>query len=137
MERDRIPKPKVNWSGLAEDRIRGAQAEGLFDNLPGFGKPIPGIDEPHDELWWVKEKLKREQISSLPAALAIRLDVQKTLEGIAPLATEEQVRQCVAALNERIRKASLGPLWGPPVDVVPLDVEEVVGHWQAAKVYSR
>ena len=62
MDRDHIPKPKVNWNGLAEHRIRGAQAEGQFDNLPGFGKPIPGIDE----LWWVKEKLKREQITRLP-----------------------------------------------------------------------
>jgi hypothetical protein len=52
----------MKWDSLAEDRIREAQASGEFDNLPGFGKPIPGIDEPYDELWWVKDKLKREAV---------------------------------------------------------------------------
>lgn len=66
MERDRIPQQKINWQGLADELIRQAQAEGEFENLPGFGQPIPGIDEPYDELWWVKEKLKREQITQLP-----------------------------------------------------------------------
>ena len=42
---DRIPKPKTPWLSLAEHRIREAQAAGEFDNLPGFGKPIPGIDD--------------------------------------------------------------------------------------------
>jgi hypothetical protein len=134
MERDRVPKPKVNWNGLAEQRIQEAQADGQFENLPGFGKPIPGIDEPHDELWWVKDKLKREQISSLPPALAIRLDVQKTLEQLAGLSSETEVRREVASLNERIRKASIGPLWGPPVDVQPLDVEAVLECWRAGNL---
>jgi hypothetical protein len=63
---DHVPKPKLPFDTLAEQRIREAQAAGEFDNLPGFGRPIPGIDEPHDELWWVKDKLKREQLSLLP-----------------------------------------------------------------------
>jgi hypothetical protein len=117
---DRVPKPKTPWQSLAEHRIREAQAGGEFDNLPGFGKPIPGIDEPYDELWWVKDKLKREGLSSLPPALALRLDVEQTLARIAALATEAEVRAELTALNERIRRLSVGPLWGPPVDVVPL-----------------
>jgi DnaJ-like protein len=51
------------WTIIAEQLIRAAQDEGKFDNLPGFGKPIPGIDDPYDELWWIKAKLKREQLS--------------------------------------------------------------------------
>jgi DnaJ homologue, subfamily C, member 28, conserved domain len=50
------------WTIVAEQLIRAAQDAGQFDNLPGFGKPIPGIDDPHDEFWWIKAKLKREQI---------------------------------------------------------------------------
>jgi len=131
------PKRPLSWNLLAEERIQDAQAAGEFDNLPGFGKPIPGIDEPHDELWWVKDKLKREQISSLPPALAIRLDVEKTLMRIGRVAMEADVRQEVALLNERIHKASFGTTWGPPVDVVPLDADEVVGAWKAASPASR
>ena len=124
---------KIPWDSLAEQRIREAQADGEFDNLPGFGKPIPGIDQPHDDLWWVKEKLKREGISALPPALALRLDVERTLAKIAELETEERVRWELAALNERIRKASVGPLWGPSVDVMPLDIDEAVSDWRTGR----
>lgn len=56
-------KPKWrDWQSYAEELIRAAQEAGEFDKLPGFGQPIPGIDEPHDEYWWVREKLKREGI---------------------------------------------------------------------------
>ncbi len=38
-------------------------AEGAFDNLPGEGKPIPGIDEPYDPLWWIKAWIRRERLA--------------------------------------------------------------------------
>jgi hypothetical protein len=127
------PKRPLSWNLLAEERIQSALEEGQFENLPGFGKPIPAIDEPHDELWWVKDKLKREQISSLPPALAIRLDVEKTLAALASVAAESVVRKEVALLNERIRKAGFAA-WGPSVDVLPLDLEETVARWRASKL---
>jgi hypothetical protein len=130
---DHVPKSKLPFDSLAEQRIRAAQAAGEFDNLPGFGQPIPGIDEPHDELWWVKDKLKREQLSALPPALAIRLDVQQTLARLPALATEVEVREEIAALNERIKRASFAVTWGPSVDVVPLEVEEVMARWRSQR----
>ncbi len=123
-------KRRLSWDSLAEERIAAAQAEGQFDNLPGFGKPIPGIDEPHDDLWWVKDKLKREQLSSLPPALAIRLDVEATLRRLASLKEEVAARQEIESLNARIRKASFAVTWGPSVDVQPLDTERVIDDWR-------
>jgi len=120
------------WSLIAEERILAAQKEGLFNNLPGFGKPIPGIDEFLDDWWWVREKLKREGVSHLPPALALRLDRERTLARLAQLESEVLVRQEVEALNARIRKGSFAA-WGPPVDVVPLDVEVVVEQWRMAR----
>lgn len=66
MNEPKAVKPR-DWESYAEALIRAAQEEGQFDNLPGFGRPIPGIDEPHDELWWVREKLKREQLGMGPS----------------------------------------------------------------------
>jgi hypothetical protein len=129
---DRVPKQKTNWRSLAEQRIAEAQAQGKFDNLPGFGQPIPGIDQPHDELWWVKQKLEREKISVLPPALQLQLDRERTLAKIAGLPSEMQVREEVAALNERIRKQRLGAS-GPSVNVLPLDVTEVVEDWRTRR----
>jgi hypothetical protein len=118
------------WHLLAEQRIRAAQAAGEFDRLPGLGRPIPGIDEPYDELWWVKQKLKREQIQSLPPALVLRRDVEDTLKRVESLTCEDQVRSELTALNARIRQLSFAVTWGPPVDVQPLDVEETVSRWR-------
>lgn len=118
------------WSLIAEERILAAQKEGLFDHLPGFGKPLVGIDEYLDENWWVREKLQREGVSHLPPALALRLDREQTLARIAHLESEVLVRQEVEALNARIRKGSFAAR-GPPVDVLPLEVEDVVARWKS------
>src|SRR5262245_16809702 len=102
---DKKKRPDQSWDDFADERIREAQAGGEFDALPGFGRPIDGIDEPHDELWWVKQKLKREQLSHLPPSLAIKKDVEQTLQRIAGLLREAEVRREVQAVNDRIREA--------------------------------
>ena len=56
---------------VAENRIRHAMEEGKFEDLPGFGKPIPDIDEPYDPMWWVKKWIKREKLGK---ALAGKID---------------------------------------------------------------
>lgn len=130
---------RLAWQHLAEERIQAAQAEGQFDHLPGFGKPIPGIDEPHDDLWWVKDKLKREQLSSLPPALSIRLDVENTLARINDALNESEVRRKLTMLNDRIRKASFAVTWGPSVDVLPFterEIDEFVARWYDAKAMA-
>lgn len=102
----------MNWTSVAEDQIRQAQADGQFDHLPGFGQPIPGIDDPYDENWWVKEKLRREQISALPPALEIARDKERTLAAVVTLTSEMAVRRELSTLNERIRRAHFSCTWG-------------------------
>ena len=123
-------RPGENWASYAEEQIREAQAAGEFENLPGFGKPIPGIDEPYDENWWLKEKLRRERISALPPALEIALDRERTLARLETLKSEAEVRQEFTALNDRIRRAHFGCLWGPPCNTLPVDVEEFMRQWK-------
>lgn len=56
---------------VAENRIREAVAQGRFDNLAGAGKPIADLDEPFDELWWVRRWVRRENLTrEMPRALA-------------------------------------------------------------------
>ncbi len=48
---------------VAEDKIDAALRDGQFDNLPGFGKPCPLIDDPYDdENWWIRRKFVREEL---------------------------------------------------------------------------
>ena len=126
---DKMPSEQA-WMSLAEARIRRAQQNGDFDNLPGLGRPLESLDDPPDELWWVKEKLKREKLSLLPPSLAIRLDIEQTLTRIWTLATAAAVRQTVDALNERIRKANFAIGWGPPSTTMPLEPDEILAQWQ-------
>ena len=52
---------------VAENKLRAAIDAGEFDNLPGFGKPSPLIDEAYDPLWWIRRKLKTEKLPANPA----------------------------------------------------------------------
>ncbi|HXY34921.1 MAG TPA: DUF1992 domain-containing protein, partial [Planctomycetaceae bacterium] len=115
----------------AERRIREAQAEGQFDSLPGFGKPIPNLDGPDDENWWIKSKLRQEGLVILPPILEARRDIERTLEAVQSTHSQHQVRLAIRQLNERIRAAHFSPMEGPAEGVRPVDVEAVVEHWRS------
>lgn len=130
-------QPNETWESFADRLIREAYDAGEFAALPGFGQPIPGIDGPDDELWWIKEKLRREQLSLLPPSLQILVDVERGLERIWTLPNERSVRREVAKLNEKIRQANYASVSGPPSTQMPLDVDEVVEQWKARTVQTR
>jgi hypothetical protein len=118
-----------DWESAVERQIREGIARGEFDNLPGAGKPLSGLDDPRDEEWWVKAKLRREQVSYLPPALAVRKELEDALEQIAAATSEVTVRRIVAEINERIVHVNSHTITGPPSTLMPLDVERVVERW--------
>jgi hypothetical protein len=125
----------TNWYESHIDRqIREAQERGEFDDLPGAGKPIPGVDGNYDENWWLKEFVRREDIhGGVPPTLALRKEVEDLPENIVQKKTEWSVRKTVNDLNERILRARRGHIAGPPVYLATFDVEEVVRLWRNAK----
>ncbi|HET6323411.1 MAG TPA: DUF1992 domain-containing protein [Planctomycetaceae bacterium] len=128
------PKPSIEkFESFAERKIREAQAQGQFDALPGFGKPIPSLDEPDDENWWIKNKLRREGLVLLPPILEARRDIEKTLEAIRSMPSEHRVRVALKALNERIRAAHFSVAEGPADGVRPVDIEAVVTSWRKSQ----
>ena len=117
-----------------DDQIRDAQERGEFDDLPGKGKPLTGLDGTHDELWWIKQWLAREGVSYLPVPLALRLEAEKLVEGLGRLSSERSVRDAVEELNTRIRSANRMPaIDGPPTTLMPLDVDELVARWRVER----
>lgn len=125
--------PGVSFESWIDRQIRTAQERGQFDNLPGAGQPIPGAGKPDDPMWWVNQLIEREQISVLPPALRLRRDVDDLLEQVHREPTEDAVRRIVGELNTRIVDAVRRPPEGPPVNLVPLDVEKVVRSWHARR----
>jgi DnaJ homologue, subfamily C, member 28, conserved domain len=129
-------RPGESWESLADRRVREAMAAGEFENLPGFGKPIPGIDSPLDENWWIRDKLKREEISALPPILEARKLVEKTLEELPAIASETEVRRRLATVNEEIQRAHFSHEAGPADGIRRLDVERVVAEWKQRRESS-
>jgi Domain of unknown function (DUF1992) len=125
---DRKP-PGIRFETWVERQIRVATERGEFDNLPGAGKPIDDLDEPHDELWWVKRKLRRERLSYLPPTMALRKEAEEALEAAARAGSEAEVRRIVADINAKIVEGNRKAASGPPLNLMPFDVERVVGAW--------
>jgi hypothetical protein len=125
--------PGTSWETWIDAQIRVAREQGAFDNLPGAGKPLPNLDQPHDPLWWVKQLIQREQVSMLPPALELLRKVEKELAAIGKLDDEAAVRGRVAALNAEIAKVNATVMEGPPTRLSTLNVDKVVALWKRAR----
>jgi hypothetical protein len=121
----------VSWETWIERQIREGIERGEFADLPGAGKPIDDLLQHHDEDWWIKAKLRREELSYLPPTLAIRKEVEMAREAIARASTEAVVRRILADINPRIRDINRRGAEGPPSSVMPLDEEAVVAQWRS------
>lgn len=120
----------VSWESWIDRKIRESMEAGEFENLPGSGKPIADLARPYDELWWLRKKLRDEQLSIDPPTLVLRREYHDTMAQIADARSEREVRRLVATINERIIYVNSHTTFGPPSDLVPLNVERVVAEWR-------
>ena len=122
---------EVPYESWVDRQIREAIERGEFDNLPGKGRPIKGLNGRDDENWWVKAYLEREQLPlPLPTSLALRKEVMALPETLADITDETSVREIVADLNHRIAESYRRRLDGPPIIVRLVDVEQAVADWR-------
>ena len=129
---DPVKKPGETHDRYVERVIREAQEQGEFDHLRGAGKPLP-LTGALEEAWWIKEKLRREKLSDLPDALAIRLEAERVVAEVLRLSDARIVRERLEELNAKIRKINQTHVSGPPTTLAPLDVEAVVARWRAGR----
>ena len=99
---------------------------GQFDDLPGLGQPIPGLDEGWDETRWVREKLKAEDLRAMPPAWAIRQWAREESAKLLEIDDEGVLRERVEAFNAELVSRMRNVLWGPPVDVARIDAETII-----------
>lgn len=112
-----------------ERQIREAQERGDFDNLPGAGRPLEGLDDP-DPDWWLKKMMAREGLDmadALPPVLLLRREYATFPDSLVELRTEDSVREVLRDYNARVvddrRRPVIGkqsPVWAPTVDVEPM-----------------
>ena len=124
----------MRYESWVERQVREAIERGEFDNLPGAGRPLPGINGREDENWWVKSLLEREQLPMpLPTSLALRREVADLPQTLADVPDERTVRDIIEDLNRRIRDSHRRRVDGPPIVVKPVDVEQTVADWRRSR----
>ena len=120
----------MKWESWIDKQIRDAEARGEFENLPGKGKPIPDLQKPHDELWWVRQLLAREKLSVTPATLGLRKELEDAVERIGRATREGEVKRLVERINRKIADVNSKATSGPPSDIAPLDLDDVLARWR-------
>ncbi|MGD8214670.1 DUF1992 domain-containing protein [Aestuariimicrobium sp. Y1814] len=133
-ERPRPPRREQHrpmvFESWIDKQIREATERGEFDNLPGAGKPVD-LGDPNDELWWVRKKLKDEDLTgALPTSLQLRKQKQDIQQHLAEVRDPDLARRLVEDLNARITDANLRQVEKVPIFTATLDVEETLREWR-------
>ena len=118
-------------AAIVEVSIEQAIRRGDFDNLPGAGKPIPGLGTTTDPDWWIRRKIERERLTGLgPPALTLRTEYATLTARVDELGTEQEVREYLEDFNRRVIEARRQLLGGPPVVTPTVAVDEWVAQWR-------
>lgn len=123
----------MSFRSWIDQQITEAAERGLFDDLPGAGKPLPRRDEDAAQAW-LREYLRREGLSTqdvLPAPLKLRKEREVLAERAPELASEQDVIDAVAELNDRIMQWRRLPL-DSPIFVPLVDEAQMTGLWRKA-----
>lgn len=128
--------PGMTFTSWIDQQIADAEKRGLFDDLPGAGKPLDIKPEGGDYgQAWMRDYARREGVTPeefLPAPLRLRREIERLAETVGEMRSEAEVRETVADLNRRIVEWRRIPV-GPPVHVRLVNAEEMVSRWRAAR----
>lgn len=117
-----------------EIRIQQAMRSGDFDNLPGAGKPLTGLNQVYDPDWWIRRKIERDNLTGLgPPALTLRSENAALDARIAAITSVSAVRELLEDFNSRVIEARRQLLGGPPVVTPTRDIGAEIAQWRAAR----
>lgn len=120
-----------------DKQIREAIERGDFDDLPGAGKPLRGLED-RDPDWWVKRMMAREGLDAsdaMPPALQLRKEAAGYPDALVEESSEANVRELLRDYNRRVLDERRRPAFGPasPPITLTVDVEEMVEGWRALR----
>lgn len=129
----RPPRRLHTYERWTDRQVREGMAQGRFDELAGAGKPLPDIDEPHDELWWLRKKLREEDVEVLPPSLVLRREVEQLLSRAQAAPTEYQAEKLIEQANAKIRRANRLGVAGPAHNLSPYDPVTLLERWREVR----
>lgn len=119
-----------------ESLLKKALAEGDVKNLEGHGKPLASLDGAYDPDWWLKDKMKREKLTSMPREFELRRKVEAEKDALLAVKDEAEVRRRLAAINAEIGQFNAHYVFGPTGTLGLVDVEAFLESWRGRKAFS-
>ena len=133
---ERKPRQQ-SFTSWIDQQIADAENRGVFDNLPGAGKPLnikPTGDGDFGQAW-MRDYARREGVPPeefLPTPLKLRREIEQLTETVGEMRSEAEVRETFGDLNRRIVEWRRIPV-GPPIHVRLVNTDEMVARWRAAR----
>ena len=133
---ERKPRQQ-SFTSWIDQQIADAENRGVFENLPGAGKPLnikPTGDGDFGEAW-IRDYARREGVTPaefLPTPLKLRREIEQLTEIVGEMRSEAEVRETFGDLNRRIVEWRRIPV-GPPIHVRLVNTDEMVARWRAAQ----
>src|ERR1700742_1433118 len=134
---DRKPQG-MSFPSWIDQQVADAERRGVFDDLPGKGKPLnirPGAADGDYGQAWLRDYARREGVPAeemLPTPLRLRREIERLAETAGEVRSEAEVREAAADLNRRIVEWRRIPL-GPPVHVRLVNADDLVARWRDAQ----
>jgi hypothetical protein len=119
-----------------DQQIADAEQRGVFDELPGKGKPLnlkPTGGDYGDA--WVRDYARREGVQPdefLPTPLRLRREIERLTEEVGEFRSEAEIREVASDINRRIVEWRRIPV-GPPIHVRLVNADDLVKRWRAAR----
>ena len=130
-------KPQgMGYATWIDQQIADAERRGLFDDLPGAGKPLslkPSGEDYGDA--WVRDYARREGVQPeefLPTPLRLRREIERLTEAVGGFRSEAEIREIAADINRRIVEWRRIPV-GPPIHVRLVNADDLVARWRTAQ----
>jgi hypothetical protein len=129
--------PQMKFNTWIDQQVADAERRGLFDDLPGKGKPLnlkPGAADGDYGAQWVRDYAHREGVpveEMLPTPLRLRREMERLAQTAGEFRSEAEVREAAADLNRRIVEWRRIPV-GPPVHVRLVNADDLVALWRKA-----
>jgi hypothetical protein len=130
--------PQMKFSTWIDQQVADAERRGVFDDLPGKGKPLnikPGAADGDYGQQWLRDYARREGVPAeemLPTPLRLRREIERLAETAGEFRSEAEIREAAADLNRRIVEWRRIPL-GPPIHVRLVNADDLVARWRAAR----
>ena len=130
--------PQMKFQTWIDQQVSDAERRGLFDNLPGAGKPLhikPGAADGDYGQAWLRDYALREGVPAeemLPTPLRLRREMERLAETAGEFRSEEEIRAAAADLNRRIVEWRRIPV-GPPIHVRLVNADDLVARWRQAR----